>query len=124
MARQSPLARQLAQLRAELDELIAVRNPPRWVDVIVNIGEDKTEEIEKILGENHNVLIRKVMLPPPIVMDRDEELPPELKVIADETKERLAREAEEFKARCSKPYKRIPPPEERPTRLDYFPLKY
>jgi len=52
-------------------------------------------------------------------MDKDEELPPEMKVIADETKERLAREAEEFKARSTKPYRRILPPEERP-----FPLKY
>ena len=70
------------------------------------------------------MLIRQVMAPAPRIMDRDEELPPELKVIADETKERLAREAEEFKARSFKPYKRITPPEERPSPIEYPPLKY
>ena len=103
MARQPQLTRQLAQLRAELDELIAARNPPRWVDVIVNVGEDKTEEIDALLAENYNVLVRKVVQPPPLILDRDEELPPELKVIADETQERLKREAQEFKERTSKP---------------------
>jgi len=113
------LKTELAKIRAELELLREARTPPRqWLEVIVGVDENKDGEIAQILAAGHNVIVHTVKFPPPIVMDKDE-MTPELKLIADETAARRAKEAEEFKARSKTPPRRIVPPEERPTPIEY-----
>jgi hypothetical protein len=111
MARANSYKTEIQKIRAEIEALKAAKNPPRWVEVTVEVGEDKSAEIAAIEAQGHNVLIQQIVRPAPIVMDADEPLPPELKLIADEAAERRKRDADEFESRQVT----TPQPEERPS---------
>jgi hypothetical protein len=114
--RNSSTAREILQLKRDLEALKeSMRPAKRWIAIEVGVGEDKSAEIAAIEAEGHHVLIQQIVRPKPVVMEADEPLPPELKLIADETAERRKRDAEEFES-VTRPTQ---PEPERP-----FPLTY
>ena len=100
-------------------ELKQRKNPPRWVEVIAEPGEDKTEHIAAIHAAGNKVILNTIIEAP---KPEPEILPPEYQQIAEDTARQKALEDEQYDQalrESRRPQRRLLPPEERPFSLDY-----
>lgn len=133
MANRQSLTRELAKLKAEIEALKGSAStvwgrifidPKSEVSVEAQEAEQTRKERERLGCDPLNWVVTTIVYPPLHIMESHEELPPELKLIGDETRKRLADEAETARRNAARQIPRPLPREERPFPLGYPPLKY
>ena len=115
MSTSASLKSELKKLRLEVEHLKQVRQPNRWIELI-DAPQDK---IQQALEMGFNVIETINITAPDLVLDPDEPLPAEYKVIAADTAARHAAEAAEA-AKAPAEVKRIRLiPADNPNKLKY-----
>ena len=107
MSYSQSLKAELKKLQLEVEQLKEARAPRITVtEEIIELSWEEAQALPKSVGSGPITILQNVIVrPPPRTMDEDEPLPPDFKVIHDETKERRRKDQADFEAKTKEPRK-------------------
>jgi hypothetical protein len=80
------LKSEIAALLAEVEELKARQQNRGWAYVTVDKGENRDAEIASLEARGYSVVVSHIIDPAPRIMEDHEVLPPDVKLVVDESK--------------------------------------